>query len=68
MERAFEDQECIDVSLPCVYCNCSLVLKIENSSLPKAINVSSLTPALPPPPPHPRINVKPESTFSLGET
>ena len=62
MERAFEDQECIDVSLPCVYYNCSLVLKTENSSLPKAINVSSLNHS------PPRIDVKPESTFSLGGT
>ena len=43
MERAFENQECIMVSLPCVY-NCSLVLKTEKRSLSKALNVSSLNP------------------------
>ena len=41
MERAFENLECIKVSLPCVY-NCSLVLKTENRSLSEAINVSNL--------------------------
>ena len=46
MKRAFENQECIKVSLPCVY-NCFLVLKTENRSLLKAINVSNLSPSFP---------------------
>ena len=57
MERAFEDQECIEVSLPCVY-NCSLVLKTENRSWSKAINVSNLTP-----PPLPTL----ESMLSMAQ-
>ena len=61
MERAFENQECIKVSLLCVY-NCSLVLKTENRSLSKAINVSNLNPS--PHSPPPRIDVK-RGTMSL---
>ena len=44
MERTFENQECIKVSLQCVY-NCSLVLKTENKRLSKAINVNNLNPS-----------------------
>ena len=47
METAFENQECIKVSLPCVY-NFSLVLKTESRSLSKATNVSNLNPSTPP--------------------
>ena len=42
MERAFENQECIKASLPPSVYNSSLVLKTENRSLSKVINVSNL--------------------------
>ena len=44
-ERAIEDQKCIEVSLACVY-DCSLVVKTENRSLSKAINISNDTMSL----------------------
>ena len=63
MERAFEYQKCIEVSLVSVY-NDSLVLKTEEESLSKTatfLTSANETPTPPPPLPPPKV----ESTLSV---
>ena len=60
MERVFENQKCIEVSLACV-CNGSLILKTEEKSLSKT--ATFLMSAIQPPPPPPNV----ESMLSVAQ-